>query len=170
MVGSRKDVEVAMDWTDFDAGNQTTIMLSLFTSHGRATPLVWLTVDKDTLKGNRNHYEYQVLVWFAEVLPADVKVLIVADRGSGDHKLYRVLTKELNSFVSVGISRSQPRTVKHRRPSTGLARVDACASYVAPPRRPRTILSERWFGLRPRTRRNLGVWRPASQINRPGSC
>jgi Transposase DDE domain len=95
MVGSRKDIEVAMDWTDFDADNQTTIMLSLLTSHGRATPLVWLTVDKDTLKDNRNHYEYQVLVWLAEALPADVRVLIVADRGFGDHKLYRVLTEEL---------------------------------------------------------------------------
>ena len=95
MVGSRKEIEVAMDWTDFDADNQTTIMLSLLTSHGRATPLVWLTVDKDTLKDNRNHYEYQVLVWLAEALPADVKVLVVADRGFGDHKLYRVLTEEL---------------------------------------------------------------------------
>jgi hypothetical protein len=45
MIGSRKEVEIAMDWTDFDADNQSTIMLSLLTSHGRATPLVWLTVD-----------------------------------------------------------------------------------------------------------------------------
>jgi hypothetical protein len=34
-------------------------MLSLLSSHGRATPLVWLTVDKDTLKDCRNAYEYQ---------------------------------------------------------------------------------------------------------------
>jgi Transposase DDE domain len=95
MVGSRKNVEIAMDWTDFDTDNQTTIMLSLLTSHGRSTPLVWFTVDKDTLKANRNTYEYRVLVWLAEALPADVKVLIVADRGFGDHKLYRVLTDEL---------------------------------------------------------------------------
>jgi hypothetical protein len=94
-IGSRKEVEIAMDWTDFDADNQSTIMLSLLTSHGRATPLVWLTVDKGSLKDNRNRYEYQVLVWLAEALPADVKVLIVADRGFGDHKLYRVLTEEL---------------------------------------------------------------------------
>ena len=90
IVGSRKSIEIAMDWTDFDADNQTTIMLSLFTSHGRATPLIWLTVGKDTLKDNRNRYEYQVLVWLSEALPADVKVLIVADRGFGDHKLYQV--------------------------------------------------------------------------------
>jgi hypothetical protein len=94
-IGSRKEVEIAMDWTDFDADNQSTIMLSLLTSHGRATPLVWLTVDKGSLKDNRNSYEYQVLVWLAEALPADVKALIVADRGFGDHKLYRVLTEEL---------------------------------------------------------------------------
>jgi hypothetical protein len=30
-------VEVAMDWTDFDADNQATIMLSLITRHGRTT-------------------------------------------------------------------------------------------------------------------------------------
>ena len=95
MVGSRKTVEIAMDWTEFDSDNQTTIMLSLLTSHGRATPLIWLTVDKDTLKHNRNKYEYQILVWLAEALPADVKVLLVADRGFGDHKLYRALTEEL---------------------------------------------------------------------------
>src|SRR6201998_1890137 len=95
IVGSRKSVEIAMDWTDFDADNQSTIMLSLLTSHGRATPLVWLTVDKGSLKDNRNRYEYQGLVCVAEALPADVKVLIVADRGFGDHKLYRVLTEEL---------------------------------------------------------------------------
>jgi hypothetical protein len=95
VVGNRKSIEVAMDWTDFDADKQSTIMLSLITSHGRSTSLVWLTVDKNTLKHHRNEYEYQVLVWLAEALPADVEVLIVADRGFGDQKLYAVLTDEL---------------------------------------------------------------------------
>ncbi len=95
VVGSRPSIAVAMDWTDFDADGQATIMLSLLTSHGRATPLVWLTVGKSTLKKRRNAYEYWVLVRLAELLPAGVKVLIVADRGFGDQKLYRVLTDEL---------------------------------------------------------------------------
>jgi hypothetical protein len=94
-VGPRPKIVVAMDWTDFDADNQATIMLSLVTNHGRSTPLVWLTVDKATLKNHRNAYEYRVLVQLAQALPADVKVLIVADRGFGDQKLYRVLTEEL---------------------------------------------------------------------------
>ena len=44
VVGSRACINVAMDWTDFDADGQATIMLSLLTRHGRATPLLWLTV------------------------------------------------------------------------------------------------------------------------------
>jgi hypothetical protein len=43
-------------------------MLSLLTSHGRATPVVWLTVASATLKNHRNEYEYQVLVRLAEAL------------------------------------------------------------------------------------------------------
>ena len=71
-------------------------MLSLVSNHGRATPLVWLTVDKATLKNHRNAYEDRVLRRLAESLPAGVKVLILADRGFGDQKLYRFLTEELN--------------------------------------------------------------------------
>jgi len=95
VVGPRTSINVAMDWTDFDADRQATIMLSLLTRHGRATPLLWLTVDTATLKNHRNEYEYQVLVRLADALPADIKVCIVADRGFGDQKLYRVLTEEL---------------------------------------------------------------------------
>jgi hypothetical protein len=95
VVGPRNSINVAMDWTDFDADGQATIMLSLLTRHGRATPLLWLTVDTATLRNHRNEYEYQVLVRLADALPANIKVCIVADRGFGDQKLYRMLTEEL---------------------------------------------------------------------------
>ena len=95
VVGARRSIVVALDWTDFDADDQATIMLSLITDHGRATPLVWLTVDKRTLKNNRSLYEHRVLVRLADLLPADIKVCVVADRVFGDQKLYRVLTEEL---------------------------------------------------------------------------
>jgi hypothetical protein len=96
ITGSRTDIKVAMDWTDFDADKQATIMLSLMTGHGRATPLVWLTVDTVTLRNHRNEYEYQALVRLADMLPADINVCVVADRGFGDQKLYRMLTEELH--------------------------------------------------------------------------
>jgi hypothetical protein len=95
VVGDRSRITVALDWTSFDADGQATLMLSLLCRHGRATPLVWLTVGTATLKDRRNAYEDQVLMRLAEVLPASVRVRIVADRGFGDQKLYRMLTDEL---------------------------------------------------------------------------
>jgi hypothetical protein len=95
VLGERKSINVALDWTDFDADNQSTIMLSLLTNHGRATPLVWLSVDNATLKNRRNGYEYQVLRRLAAVVPSGVHVTVVADRGFGDQKLYQLLTEEL---------------------------------------------------------------------------
>ena len=95
VVGSRDSITVALDWTEFDADDQATIMLSLLTRHGRATPLVWLTVGKSTLKNRRNAYEDQVLERLAKVLPVGVRVCVVADRGFGDQKLYRMLAEDL---------------------------------------------------------------------------
>jgi len=94
-IGPRKRIVVAMDWTDFDPDGQATIMLSLLTRHGRATPLLWLTVDKATLKEHRNAYEDRVLMRLSEVLQEGVRVLIVADRGFGDQKLYHLLEHQL---------------------------------------------------------------------------
>ena len=54
VVGQRDSINVALDWIDFDADNQANIMLSLLTRHGRATPLLWLSLDKATLKNKRN--------------------------------------------------------------------------------------------------------------------
>jgi hypothetical protein len=39
VVGARASINVAMDWTDFDADDQATIMLSLLTRHGRRRKL-----------------------------------------------------------------------------------------------------------------------------------
>jgi hypothetical protein len=96
VIGERTSIAVAMDWTDFDADGQSTIMLSLLTNHGRGTPLLWLTVEKDTLKANRNQYEDDLLFRFKDVLPEGVRVLIVADRGFGDQKLYEMLEHQLD--------------------------------------------------------------------------
>src|SRR3954463_16241203 len=84
-----------MDWTEFAADGQATLMPSLLCRHGRATPLFWRSVETATLKDRRNGYEYQALVRLAEALPAGIKVCLVADRGFGDRKLYRLLTEEL---------------------------------------------------------------------------
>src|ERR1700684_4286947 len=87
LVGSRTDIVVAMDWTDFDADAQATLALNLVTEHGRAMPLLWLSMWKDELKDQRNDTEDTCLRRLSEVLPPDCRVTILADRGFGDHKL-----------------------------------------------------------------------------------
>lgn len=91
VIGSSTDILVVMDWTDFDADGQTTLALHKVTPHGRATPLLWLTVMKDDLKNKRNAYEDACLKRLSEILPAGVKVTILADRGFGDTKLFGYL-------------------------------------------------------------------------------
>lgn len=91
VVGARKTIVVAMDWTDFDADDQATLALSLVTNHGRATPLLWLSVLKDELKDQRNDFEDLCLARLAKVLPEGVAVTILADRGFGDTKLFDFL-------------------------------------------------------------------------------
>src|SRR5689334_15610796 len=93
MVGSRTDIVVAMDWTDYAADGQATLALKLVTRHGRATPLVWLSVHKDELADSRNACEDSVLRRLAAVLPDGVTCTILADRGFADTKLFDFLAE-----------------------------------------------------------------------------
>ena len=92
-IGERRDVLVAMDWTDFDHDDQATIALHLVTGHGRAAPLIWITVWKDELKDRRNDFEDACLCRLAELVPAGCRVTILADRGFGDQKLFAFLAE-----------------------------------------------------------------------------
>lgn len=90
-LGGRSDVLVAMDWTDFDHDDQSTLVLSLVTDHGRAAPLLWLTVWKEEIATRRNAFEDACLRRLAETVPAGCRVTILADRGFGDQKLFAFL-------------------------------------------------------------------------------
>ena len=92
-IGTAQDILVAMDWTDFDHDGQSTLVLSLITSHGRAAPLIWLTVWKEEIATRRNDYEDACLRRLAETIPPDCRVTILADRGFGDQKLFAFLTE-----------------------------------------------------------------------------
>jgi len=100
MIGERRTLVIAMDWTDFDADDQTTLVFSLISNHGRATPLLWFSVFKAELEGKRNDIdrtrcrrEDMCLVRLKEALTDDAKVTILADRGFGDTKLFGFLEK-----------------------------------------------------------------------------
>ncbi len=95
VVGSRTTIVVALDWTMFEGDGQATIALSMLTDHGRSTPLLWKTVRSATLKGTQTMHEDALLVRLKEVVPADVSVSVVADRGIADCKLFEFLESEL---------------------------------------------------------------------------
>ena len=82
-IGEERKLVVAMDWSDFDADDQSTLMLSLVTTYGRAQPLLWLTVYKGELTGRRNEFEDCCLSRLKEALPEGARVTILADRGFG---------------------------------------------------------------------------------------
>jgi len=95
IIGARKKVVVALDWTSFARDGHETIVLSMLTRHGRATPLLWHTVEATTLKGNQTDYEDALLHRLSEVLPEGVAVTVIADRGFADCKLLKFLSEEL---------------------------------------------------------------------------
>jgi hypothetical protein len=90
-IAGRQDILVAMDWTDFDHDDQATLVLGLVTGHGRAAPLLWLSVWKEELKDRRNDYEDAGLRRLSELVPPGCRVTILADRGFGDQKLFAFL-------------------------------------------------------------------------------
>jgi len=95
-LGLRTTINVTLDWTEFDHDDHSTLSIGLLTRCKRATPLVWRTVKKSTLRGNQRRYERELLEEFKSFLPANVKqVVIIADRGFGDVALYNYIEKKL---------------------------------------------------------------------------
>lgn len=87
----RTELVVAMDWTDFEHDDHTTLSLSVLTNHGRSTALLWRTVRKSDLKNRRNLIEDLLLHRLRTLIPEPIRITIVADRGFADQKLYEYL-------------------------------------------------------------------------------
>lgn len=130
VLGAREDVHVALDWTEFDADDHCTIALYLITSHGRATPLLWRTVEKSTIEGWRNNHEDDLLALFARLRsPTHTKrATVLADRGFGDQKLYPFLVAlgldfiiRFRGIINVEASDGQTRPAAEWLPPTGRA-------------------------------------------------
>ena len=91
VIGARKEIVVALDWTEFDDDDHATLCAYVVTRHGRATPLTWMTVKKSTLEGKRTEYEHTLIERLQDAIPKDVAITLLADRGFGDQKLYALL-------------------------------------------------------------------------------
>lgn len=97
IIGKRSALITALDWTEYAPDGHATLCLSLVTNHGRATPLLWKTVELSELKDRRNSYEDELLHLFKACLPSErqLRVVVLADRGFGDAALYAELEEEL---------------------------------------------------------------------------
>lgn len=91
VVAARKQIVIALDWTEFDDDDQSTLCAYLVTKHGRATPMVWQTVQKSELRGRRTAIEHALIERLHGWLDPDIEVELLADRGFGDQKLYELL-------------------------------------------------------------------------------
>jgi hypothetical protein len=91
VVGDADSVVLAIDWTDFDADDHTTLCVYMITNHGRAMPLAWRTVEKSKLKDRRTRYELEMVEALHSWLPEKVGITVLADRAFGNQELYNIL-------------------------------------------------------------------------------
>jgi hypothetical protein len=91
VVAVRKQIVVVLDWTEFDDDDHATLCAYLVTKHGRATPMVWQTVQKSELRGRRTGIEHALIERLHGWLDPELDVELLADRGFGDQKLYELL-------------------------------------------------------------------------------
>jgi hypothetical protein len=89
VVGSRREIVLTLDWTEYGLHGQNRLAINLVTRHGRATPLLWKTVPSAEIRGQMSHHETGLLRVLRSVLPPSVKqVIVLADRGFGNVDLY----------------------------------------------------------------------------------
>lgn len=99
LLADRDEALVALDWTEFDHDDHSTLAAYLLTSHGRALPLLWETHRKSTIANTRTDCELKLVRRLADLVPAGCKVVLMADRGFGYRELIEVLHEVGIDFV-----------------------------------------------------------------------
>jgi hypothetical protein len=93
VIGSRKELLLVLDWTEFDPDDHITLCAYLATSHGRATPLAWKTYKKSTLTdGARTNAEHAMVERLSRAIEPDIAITVLADRGFGSREFYETLS------------------------------------------------------------------------------
>jgi len=130
LIGDRKSVEVALDWTSFDNDKHSTLAAGVV-ADGRAAPLFWETVeDAELSDGGRTDAETALLYRLHDAWPEDVQIILLADRGFGDSALYELLQEWGWDYV---IRFRQGITVRYR------GEVQAAKKYLSKTGRARLL-------------------------------
>lgn len=99
VLADHQEVLVAMDWTEFDGDDQSTLCIYMLSTHGRALPLLWRTVVKSELKGQRTGHELELVRALATLVPQHVRIVLTADRGFGYQEMFKTLHELGIDFV-----------------------------------------------------------------------
>jgi Transposase DDE domain len=94
----KKKLLISFDWTDIK-GFQTLMASAVF--KGRSIPVCWASCNKFVYDGHRsrNAFEESLLLVLRSMIPQQVKVILLADRGFGRTELARFCQKHGFSYV-----------------------------------------------------------------------
>jgi len=82
----KKPLLIAFDWTEI---RQFHTLMAAAVMKGRAVPLLWASYPEWVLHKSQNNLEEGLLYLLKDMLPAGVKVILLADRGFGRTELAR---------------------------------------------------------------------------------
>ena len=89
VAGSRTDLVVALDWTEFAKSDHSTLVLSVIAHDKRATPVLWKTVQRSGIQ--RIAVEDELLERLRAALPPPIRITLLADRGFASRAMYLFL-------------------------------------------------------------------------------
>jgi hypothetical protein len=94
----KKKLLISFDWTDIRSF-QSLVASAVF--KGRSIPICWASCNKHVYDGHRsrNAFEESLLLVLREMIPQQVKVIILADRGFGRTELARFCQQHGFSYV-----------------------------------------------------------------------
>jgi hypothetical protein len=94
----KKKLLVSFDWTDIKSF-QTLMASAVF--KGRSIPICWASCNKYVYDGHRsrNAFEESLLLALRSMIPMEVKVILLADRGFGRTELARFCQRHGFSYV-----------------------------------------------------------------------
>lgn len=94
----KKRLIVSFDWTDIRSF-QTLMASAVF--KGRSTPLLWASCNKHVYDGHRsrNAFEQTLLLLLRDMIPTNVKIILLADRGLGRTELGRFCQRQHIDYV-----------------------------------------------------------------------
>jgi hypothetical protein len=94
----KKKLLLSFDWTDIK-GFQTLMASMVF--KGRSIPICWASTSKHVYEGHRsrNAFEETLLLTLRSMIPSQIQVILLADRGFGRTELARFCQKHGFSYV-----------------------------------------------------------------------